>query len=97
MVASPRAAVVHEWLTVPGGSEAVTMRILGVLGLQPRVDLPTRRSVQRAAALVERAVDRGVARARVVRVRVVVGGELQSANDVLEVRALSLEGCWPTN
>ena len=27
-----RNAVVHEWLTVPGGSEKVTFRILGVLG-----------------------------------------------------------------
>jgi glycosyltransferase involved in cell wall biosynthesis len=32
VVAPSRAAVVHEWLTVPGGSEAVTMRILDVLG-----------------------------------------------------------------
>jgi glycosyltransferase involved in cell wall biosynthesis len=27
-----RSAVVHEWLTVPGGSEKVTLRILDVLG-----------------------------------------------------------------
>ena len=29
---TPRAAVVHEWLTVPGGSEKVALRILGLLG-----------------------------------------------------------------
>lgn len=28
---TPSAAVVHEWLTVPGGSEKVAMRILGLL------------------------------------------------------------------
>jgi glycosyltransferase involved in cell wall biosynthesis len=31
-VVSSRAAVVHEWLTVPGGSEKVALRILGLLG-----------------------------------------------------------------
>ncbi len=28
---TPRSAVVHEWLTVPGGSEKVALRILGLL------------------------------------------------------------------
>jgi glycosyltransferase involved in cell wall biosynthesis len=32
----PRAAVVHEWLTIPGGSEKV---VLAILGLLPHADL----------------------------------------------------------